>query len=93
LQFLNIFRCKWTEEDIDIGFIPGDSSTPEKESRKHVLTPSMVDRTELQTIIYDAMLIALTSRCFLYLALPITLCALTFSSLESLCGGERVRDE
>jgi hypothetical protein len=27
-----------TEEDIDIGFIPGDSSTPEKESGKHVLT-------------------------------------------------------
>jgi hypothetical protein len=43
LQFLNIFRCKWTEEDIDIGFTPGDSSTPEKESGKHVLTPSKVD--------------------------------------------------
>jgi hypothetical protein len=58
LQFLNIFRCKWREEDIDIGFTPGDSRTPEKESGKHVLTPSMVDPTELQTIIYDAMLIA-----------------------------------
>jgi hypothetical protein len=72
LQFLNIFRCKWTEEDIDIGFIPGDSSTPEKESGKHVLTPLMVDRTELQTIIYDAILIALTSKRTNYLALPIT---------------------
>jgi hypothetical protein len=34
LQFLNIFRCKRTEEDIDIGFTPGHSSTPEKESGK-----------------------------------------------------------
>jgi hypothetical protein len=41
-----MFRCKWTdlEEDIDIGFTSGDSSTPEKpESAKHVLTPSNVD--------------------------------------------------
>ena len=30
-------------EDIDIGFIPGDSNTPEKESGNHVLTPSKVD--------------------------------------------------
>jgi CBS-domain-containing membrane protein len=74
LQFLNIFRCKWREEDIDIGFIPGDTSTAEKESGNTL----DVDPTELQTIIYDAMLIALTSRGFLYLALPIVPCALTF---------------
>jgi hypothetical protein len=80
------------EEDIDIGFIPGDTSTPEKESRKHVLTPSMVDRTKLQTIIYDAMLIALTSRGFLYLAVSIIPCALTFSSLETSCKPLRRRE-
>ena len=73
------------EEDIDIEFTPGYSSTPENESRKHVLTPLMVDRTSLQTIIYDAILIALTRRGFLYLALPITPCALTFPSLETSC--------
>ena len=69
------------QEDIDIGFIPEDTSTPENESGKHVLTPTMIDRTELQTII----LIALTSRGFLYLAFPITPCALTFPSLETSC--------
>ena len=37
---------------------------PENESRKHVLTPSMVDRTSLQTIIYHAILTALTRRDF-----------------------------
>jgi hypothetical protein len=26
-----MFRCKWTEEDIDIEFTPGYSSTPENE--------------------------------------------------------------
>jgi hypothetical protein len=73
-------------KDIDIEFTPGYSSTPENESRKHVLTPSaMVDRTSLQTIIYDAILIALTRRGFLYLALPITPCAFTFPSLETSC--------
>ena len=93
LQFLNIFRCKWTEEDIDVEFTPGYSSTPENESRKHVLTPPMVDRTSLQTIIYDAILIALiTRRGFLYLALPITPCALTFPSLETSCKPLRRRE-
>jgi uncharacterized RDD family membrane protein YckC len=82
LQFLNIFRRKWTEEDIDIGFTPGDSTTPEKESGKHVLTPSKVD---VQTIIYDGILIALASGGFLYFALPIMPCALTFPSLETSC--------
>ena len=65
---------------------------PENESRKHVLTPSMVDRTSLQTIIYDAILIALTRRGFLYLALPITPCALTFPSLETSCKPLRRRE-
>jgi hypothetical protein len=50
----------------------------------------MVDRTSLRTIIYDAILIALTRRGFLYLDLPITPCALIFPSqqlgnLLSLC--------
>jgi hypothetical protein len=92
LQFLNIFRCKWTEEDIDIEFTPGYSSTPENESRKHVLTPPMVDRTSLQTIIDDAILIALTRKGFLYLALLITPCAPTFPSLESSCKPPRRRE-
>jgi hypothetical protein len=81
-----------TEEDIDIEFTPGYSSTPENESRKHVLTPPMVNRTSLQTIIYDAILIALTRRGFLYLALPITPCALTFPSLETSCKPLRRRE-
>jgi hypothetical protein len=72
---------------------PGYSSTPENESGKHVLTPSMVDRTSLQTIIYDAILIALTRRGFLYLALSITPCALTFPSLETSCKPLRRREE
>ena len=42
-------------------------------------------RTVLQPIIYDAILIALTSRGFLYLSLHIAPCALTFSSLEISC--------
>jgi hypothetical protein len=92
LQFLNTFRCKWTEEDIDIEFTPGYSSTPENESRKHVLSSPMVDRTSLQKIIYDAILIALTRRGFLYLALPITPCALTFPSLETSCKPLRRRE-
>jgi hypothetical protein len=92
LQFLNIFRCKWTEENIDIEFTPGYSSTPENESRKHVLTPPMVDRTSLQTIIYDAILIALTRRGLLYLVLPITPCELTFPSLETSCKPLRRRE-
>ena len=75
-----------------MGFIPGDTSTPEKESGKHVLTPPMVVRTSLQTIIYDAILIAFTSRGFLYLALPITPCALTFPSLETSCKPLRRRE-
>ena len=53
----------------------------------------MVDRTSLQTIIYDAILIALTRRGFLYLALPITPCALTFLSLETSCKPLRRREE
>ena len=83
-----------TEEDIDIEFTPGYSSTPENEneSRKHVLTPPMVDRTSLQTIIYDTILIALTRRGFLYLALPITPCALTFPSLVTSCKPLRRRE-
>jgi hypothetical protein len=72
-----------------MGFIPGET---EKESGKHVLTPPMVDRTSLQTIIYDAILIALTSRGFLYLALPITPCALTFPSIETSCKPLRRRE-
>ena len=52
----------------------------------------MVDRTSLQTIIYDAILIALTRRGFLYLALPITPCALTFLSLETSCKPLRRRE-
>ena len=52
----------------------------------------MVDRTSLQTIIYDAILIALTRRGFLYLALPITPCALTFPSLETSCKPLRRRE-
>jgi hypothetical protein len=92
LQFLNIFRWKWTEEDIDIELTPGYSSTPENESRKHVLTPPMVDRTSLQTIIYEAILIALTRRGFLYLALPIIPCALTFPLLETSCKPLRRRE-
>ena len=52
----------------------------------------MVDRTSLQTIIYDAILIALTRRGFLYLALPITPCALTFPSLETSCNPLRRRE-
>ena len=65
---------------------------PENESRKHVLTPPMVDRTSLQTIIYDAILTALTRRGFLYLALPITPCVLTFPSLETSCKPLRRRE-
>ena len=80
------------EEDIDIEFTPGYSSTPENESRKHVLTPPMVDRTSLRTIIYDAILIALTRRGFLYLALPITPCALIFPALETSCKPLRRRE-
>ena len=53
----------------------------------------MVDRTSLQTIIYDAILIALTRRGFLYLALPITPCALTFPSLETSCKPLRRREQ
>ena len=56
----------------------------------------MVDRTSLQTIIriiYDAILIALTRRGFLYLALPITPCALTFPSLETSCKPLRRREK
>ena len=52
----------------------------------------MVDRTSLQTIIYDAILIALNRRGFLYLALPITPCALTFPSLETSCKPLRRRE-
>ena len=52
----------------------------------------MVDRTSLQTIIYDAILIALTRRGFLYLALPITPCALTFPPLETSCKTLRRRE-
>jgi TRAP-type C4-dicarboxylate transport system permease small subunit len=52
----------------------------------------MVDRTSLQTIIYDAILIALSRRGFLYLALPITPCALTFPSLETSCKPLRRRE-
>ena len=52
----------------------------------------MVDRTSLQTIIYDAILIALTRRGFLYLALPITPCELTFLSLETSCKPLRRRE-
>jgi hypothetical protein len=52
----------------------------------------MVDRTSLQTIIYDAILIALTRRGFLYLALPIIPCALTFPSLETSCKPLRRRE-
>ena len=52
----------------------------------------MVDRTSVQTIIYDAILIALTRRGFLYLALPITPCALTFPSLETSCKPLRRRE-
>jgi hypothetical protein len=54
--------------------------------------PLMVDRTSLQTIIYDAILIALTCRGFLYLALPITHCVLTFPSLETSCKPRRRRE-
>ena len=43
-------------------------------------------------IIYDAILIALTRRGFLYLALPITPCALTFPSLETSCKPLRRRE-
>jgi hypothetical protein len=82
---INLHNLSIEVQYIDIEFTPGYSSTPENESRKHVLTPPMVDRTSLQTIIYDAILIALTRTGFLYLALPITPCALTFPSLETSC--------
>ena len=55
-------------------------------------------RTKLQTIIlfiYDAILIALsplTSKGFVYFALPITPCALTFPSLETSCKPLRRRE-
>jgi hypothetical protein len=45
-------RLEIDEEDIDIGFTPGDSSTPEKISGKHVLTPSKVDIKRLYTTPY-----------------------------------------
>jgi hypothetical protein len=80
-----MFRCEWTEDDIDIGFIPGGSSTPEKESGKHVFTPSKVDIEPNSKWNLAAILIALTSRGFLHVALPITPCALTFPSLETSC--------
>jgi hypothetical protein len=53
----------------------------------------MVDRTSLQTIIYDAIMIALTRRGFFYLALPITPCALTFPSLATSCKPLRRRED
>jgi hypothetical protein len=50
-------------------------------------------RTERQTIIYNAILIALTSKGFPYFALlPITPCALTFPSLETSCKPLRRRE-
>jgi TRAP-type C4-dicarboxylate transport system permease small subunit len=52
----------------------------------------MVDRISLQTIIYDAILTAVTRRGFLYLALPITPCELTFPSLETSCKPLRRRE-